>query len=209
MSEAEEVRGIFNGLDAAIHLAANPSPQAPWESILTNNIIATYNVYDEAHREGVTKIVFASTNHVQHGYTMAESTTTEDLSYIQRNGPIKASDPPAPDSLYGVSKLFGEDLGRYYSRLLGIQFVALRIGWVAPEVIPKKMLEGQKSVIGYIRVMFISRRDLIEAFDKALQVQTDCPVIYAVSDNKTRVFDLSETRGKLGVNPRDNSENFF
>jgi NAD+ dependent glucose-6-phosphate dehydrogenase len=209
LSRAEDVAGIFNGLDAIIHLAANPSPQAPWENVLSNNIMATYNVYEEAHRAGVSKIVFASTNHVQHGYTMAESPSTEDLSYVKSKGLIKASDPPAPDSLYGVSKLFGEDLGRYYARLFGIQFVALRIGWAVPDVIPKNVIEGEKSLRDHFLVMFVSRRDLVEAFDRALQVNTDCLVAYAVGDNRTCVFDLTDTRESLGFNPRDNSEDFF
>ena len=71
--DEEQVEGIFDGLDAVIHLAANGSPRAPWESILTNNIIATRNVYEEARRAGVSKIVFASTNHVTGLYENAES----------------------------------------------------------------------------------------------------------------------------------------
>jgi len=209
LSHEEQVKGIFDGLDAVIHLAASPSPQAPWESILTKNIIATYNVYEEAHRAGVSKIVFASTNHVQHAYIMAETAGTEDLSYVERNGLIKLSDPPAPDSLYGVSKLFGEDLGRYYARFFGIQFVALRIGWAAPEITPTRVIGSDKSRKDHLRVMFLSRRDLVEAFDRALQVDTDYLVAYAVSDNKLCVFDLTETREKLGFNPQDNSETYF
>ena len=41
---------------------------------------------------------------------MGDSPVTDDLSGIEKNGPIKASDPPSPDSCYGVSKAFGEDL---------------------------------------------------------------------------------------------------
>lgn len=209
LSDKEQVKGIFDGLDAIIHLAADPSTRATWEGVLNKNIIATYNVYEEARCAGVSKIVFASTNHVQHAYIMGETAGTEDLSYVERNGLIKLSDPPAPDSLYGVSKLFGEDLGRYYARFFGIQFVSLRIGWAAPEVAPARVIGSDKSHKDHFRVMFLSRRDLVDAFDRALQVETDFLVAYAVSDNKPCVFDLTETREKLGFNPRDNSETYF
>lgn len=209
LSRAEEVRGIFEGLDAVIHLAANASPQAPWESVLANNITATYNVYEEAHRAGVGKVVFASTNHTQHGYTMVGNTMTDDLSYVEKNGPIRIADPPAPDSLYGVSKLFGEDLGRYYSRLFGMRFVALRIGWFAPENVPADMKKLEKPLRDHFLVMYLSKRDLVEAFDRALQAEADCLVAYAVSDNTTRVFDLTETKSSLGFLPQDDSRLFI
>ncbi|MBA7706135.1 Uronate dehydrogenase [subsurface metagenome] len=209
LSDEKQVKDIFDGLDAIIHLAADPSTRATWEEVLNKNIIATYNVYEEARRAGISKIVFASTNHVQHGYTMAETPSTEDLSYVEQNGLIKLSDPPAPDSLYGVSKLFGEDLGRYYARLFGIRFVSLRIGSAAPEVVLPWLTKGDKSRRDHLRVMFLSRRDLVDVFDRALQVETDFLVAYAVSDNKPCVFDLTETREKLSYNPRDNSANYF
>ncbi|MEC8261084.1 MAG: NAD-dependent epimerase/dehydratase family protein, partial [SAR324 cluster bacterium] len=44
LSKSAEVIGKFSGLDALIHLAADPSPNAPWESVQPNNIEATYNV---------------------------------------------------------------------------------------------------------------------------------------------------------------------
>ena len=42
---------------------------------------------------------------------------------------MKLTDVAIPDSLYGVSKLFAEDLGKLFSLQTGIEFVALRIGW--------------------------------------------------------------------------------
>lgn len=207
LSKAEEVKGIFEGLDAVIHLAANGSIRAPWESALTTNIVATYNVLEEARRAGVIKFVFASTNHVQNGYVMGETPATSYTSYVKSKGLIKLTDPPAPDSLYGVSKLFGEDLGRYYARFFGIQFVALRIGGVAHKKAPP--IRRGKADEAHGRAMFLSERDCVELVIRALEVDTEYLVAYGISNNKERIFDLTETRRKLGFHPKDKSEDFF
>ena len=34
-----------DGIDTVIHLAANPSPFADWDSVLNLNIVGTYNVF--------------------------------------------------------------------------------------------------------------------------------------------------------------------
>jgi NAD+ dependent glucose-6-phosphate dehydrogenase len=99
LSKEEEVKGIFEGLDAVIHLAANASPLAPWESILQDNIVATYNVLEEVRRAGVKRVIFASTNHVQDAFAMTrEIPFTSDPPFTKSGRLIKPSDPPAPDS---------------------------------------------------------------------------------------------------------------
>jgi nucleoside-diphosphate-sugar epimerase len=204
LSDEKQVTGIFQGLDAVIHLAAASSSLSDWESVLQQNIITTYNVFEEGRRAGVSKIVFASTNHTQHAYTMLTNTLNEDLSYVKNHGLVKLSDPPAPDSLYGVSKLFGEDLGRYYSRFFGIKVVSLRIGWADTQKMRDWIINAEEPVKNHVRVMFLSTSDLIDVMDKSLQIDTDYLLAYAVSDNKPAVFDLTETRNKLGFNPKDN-----
>lgn len=205
-SKAGEVKGAFQELDAVIHLAADPLTEATWESILTNNIIGTYNVFEEARQAGVSKIIFASTNHTQHDY-VGKTPLTLDRFYVKTMGYVRLNDPPAPDSFYGISKLFGENLGWHYSRKFGIQFIALRIGSTFPKDDPSIWKGTDRE--DHVRAMFLSKRDCVEAFTRALEVNTDYLVAYAISNNDRRVFDLTETRERLGFNPKDNAETYF
>jgi nucleoside-diphosphate-sugar epimerase len=95
LSRAVEVRGLFDGLDAVIHLAADPSPAASWESVRENNIEATFQVFEECRRAGVERLVFASTNHTQHGNTMRTTPETLDPS---RGVTMATTDLPNLDS---------------------------------------------------------------------------------------------------------------
>ena len=71
ISKIEQLENSFDKIpkmDIIIHLAADPRPNAPWESILNKNIIGTKNVYEIAHKYGVNKVIFASSNHVTGAY---------------------------------------------------------------------------------------------------------------------------------------------
>jgi len=207
LSSEDEVRGIFEGLDAVIHLAADPSTRAPWKNVLQHNIVATYNVLEEARRAGVRRIIFASTNHVQNGFAMEDNPISLDPAFLERGKLVKLSDPPAPDSYYGVSKLFGEDLGRYYVRLHGMEFVSVRIGWAAPEVMPDRDMD--ETTERHMRALFFSQRDCVNLFKRTLEVEADFLVVYGVSNNRNPIFDLTETKKKLGYEPLDSEEEYF
>ena len=189
-----EVRGIFDGLDVVVHLAGNPSPDAPRQKTFPQNFLAPRLVFEEARRAGVKKIVYASSNFYH------EIAISEVLQGTLRQK-ITLSMPPSPMCLYGESKVFGESLGRHLS-YMGTQFVALRIGWTIPQDNPKAY-GGD-----YMRAVFCSKRDLVQAFSRAIEVDTDFLAAFAVSDNGRPVFDLTETKEKLGFRPQDNAENY-
>ena len=204
LSNNNEIKGKFEGLDALIHLAADPRPEASWQSVKKNNIEATFNVYNEVKNAGVKKIIFASTNHTQHGDTLLTTPETLDL---KKNKILSLENNTNPDSLYAVSKLFGEDLGKYFSEQHKIKFIGLRIGWIVKGDDPTIMC-GTPSE-DYLRSMYLSHRDCIQVFERALESSRNYLIAYAISNNSRKVFDLKETSRTLNFYPEDDSENYF
>ncbi len=194
-ADKEALNGTFDGLDAVIHLAGNPRPDAPRQSTYRNNFEATSYVFEEARKAGVKKIVYASSNF----YHEAEIGRILDGSSDRL---ITLDMPPSPICLYGESKVFGESLGRHLS-YFGMKFAALRIGWTVPQDNP--------AIYGgnYMRAVFCSKRDLVQAFDKALEVNASFLAAFVTSANSRNVFDLAETSKILGYVPQDNAENYF
>ena len=169
-----------------------------------NNIEATFNVYNEVKNAGVKKIIFASTNHTQHGDTLLTTPETLDL---KKNKILSLENNTNPDSLYAVSKLFGEDLGKYFSEQHKIKFIGLRIGWIVKGDDPTIMC-GTPSE-DYLRSMYLSHRDCIQVFERALESSRNYLIAYAISNNSRKVFDLKETSRTLNFYPEDDSENYF
>ena len=101
---------VFEGADAVVHLAATAAVDSPWEAVLEANVIGAYNVYEAAHRAGVERVVFASSNHAVGMYQW------DDAGFTDPSDPqiVPTSAPVRPDSMYGASKVWGEAVGRYY-----------------------------------------------------------------------------------------------
>src|SRR5919201_1640270 len=118
VSDLESVRRAIAGCDACVHLAGQPV-EAPFEHILNVNIRGTWAVFEAARREGCLRIVFASSNHATGFHKVGD-----------RIGP---ESPLRPDTYYGVSKAFGEALGRMYHDKFGIPVACLRIGSALPK----------------------------------------------------------------------------
>jgi uronate dehydrogenase len=113
LTDFAATRRAVDGADAVVHLAAI-TREDRFERLLEANVAVTYNVFEASRQAGVRRIVFASTNHVTGFYA-----TTE---YV---GP---DDPVRPDSIYGVTKVFGEALARLYVDKWGLEVVCVRIG---------------------------------------------------------------------------------
>jgi NAD+ dependent glucose-6-phosphate dehydrogenase len=185
LAKYDEVARAMEGVDAVVHLAADAGHPGTWESVRERNIDGTYNVFESARQAGVKKVVFASTNHVMGMYDR------------DRQWPIYASQPARPDSLYGVSKAFGEILARHYYDQHGLSIICLRIGWA---------IERPRDEIGLY--MWLSHRDCAQLISRAIESPLGYGVFYAISANSRRHWDITETMEKLGYRPQDDAETF-
>ncbi len=205
ISDTSGLAGIIAGAYAVVHLAANASVMASWEEVLESNIRGTQNVFETAALAGVKKIIFASSNHVTGLYEQEEpyrkiiagdyqGLNPQDIPMIDRTFPIK------PDSYYGVSKAFGEALGRYYAERYGLQVICLRIGTVNRQNHP---LDVRQCATLFLHA------DLVKMVDRCLRnEELKFEIFYGVSNNTWRFWDISNIQRELNWEPEENAENF-
>ncbi|MER7048667.1 NAD-dependent epimerase/dehydratase family protein [Streptomyces jumonjinensis] len=191
LADTGALREAVRGVDAIIHLAGI-SLEAPFAKILRSNIEGTYNLYEAAREEGVRRIVFASSNHAV-GFTPRPRGEPP-------FGPgelIPVDTPRRPDTYYGLSKCFGEDLAQLYWDQHGTETVSVRIGSCFMEPSTVRMLS-----------VWMSPGDGARLFHAALTAEdVGHTVVYGSSANTRLWWDLSSARA-LGYEPRDDSEQY-
>ena len=67
LSDFEAVRGAVEAMEVVVHLGADPEGDE-WGSVLQNNVIGTYNVFEAARQAGVKRVVAASSIMVSPGH---------------------------------------------------------------------------------------------------------------------------------------------
>jgi nucleoside-diphosphate-sugar epimerase len=178
----------MRGVDAVIHLAANPNVDQPWQDVYSSGISGTYNVFEAARQAGVKQIIYASSNHVS-GWREVEE---EPL--------IKPEQLIRPDSLYAVGKAFGEALGQFFVDRYNLSIVCLRIGWFKTD--PKLYTPNDRLLATYC-----SPRDLAQLVKRSLdRPDLGFQIFYAISGNTRRYWDISNAQILLGYEPQDNAE---
>ncbi|MFP4384082.1 MAG: NAD-dependent epimerase/dehydratase family protein [Spirochaetia bacterium] len=184
ITDLKRLKEAFTGCDAVVHLAADPSPRADWESVSHNNISGTYSVFVAAKSAGCRKVVFASSIHAVSGYP--------------REHQVHPDEPVNPGDLYGVSKCFGEAMARFMATQHDLPSIAVRIGGFKAR---EKARETEN--IQTLRA-FVSRRDL----DQLLKLCVDdrhlqFAILHGLSDNVFNRMDTTSARELLGYHPED------
>ena len=120
-----------------------------------------------------------------------------------------------PDSLYGVSKVYGEALGRYYLENFGVRSYNLRIGTVRGDDDPRdpSVPEGSfwleltpEQKYDRMRATWLSQRDCAELIGACLDAKhVPWAVVYGISNNPRQFWDLSHAKELLGWEPKDSA----
>jgi nucleoside-diphosphate-sugar epimerase len=113
------VDGRYDGLDAVVHLAAIPGPgMAPNATIVANNVVSTYNVFEAARRAGIKNVVWAS----------SETLLGLPFDIPPPSLPIDEDIPVRPQTAYSLGKALDEEMARHFCRwdpelkMIGLRF---------------------------------------------------------------------------------------
>eukprot|EP01103_Thecamoeba_quadrilineata_P015768 TRINITY_DN5079_c4_g2_i2.p1 TRINITY_DN5079_c4_g2~~TRINITY_DN5079_c4_g2_i2.p1 ORF type:complete len:297 (-),score=46.04 TRINITY_DN5079_c4_g2_i2:524-1414(-) len=188
LGDLPKLQEISRDIDTVLHLAGDPNSSATWESLLPNNMVGTYNMFTAAKFSGCKKIVYASSIRAVSGY----STDFQ----------VKTHEVVNPGDLYGVTKCFGEALGRYMAEKEGVPVIAIRIGAHGP--IEKVHDDDGLQVID----SFVSQRDLNQLMELCIDDQRlQFAIFNGVSNNCFKKLDISDARELLGYQPLDDATN--
>ena len=177
------------GVDAVIHLgiaiSGRGTPRTKYnQMIMETNIQGTYNVFEAARIHKVPKVVFASTNHV--------------TGFYEQEGTLTGADVMVrPDSMYGVSKAYGEALARHYHDAFGMSCYCLRIANFPNTDEVNREYEAGKN-------RWLSSKDCSELVHCCLEApHPQFGIFYAVSQGADLKWDLSNAKQLVGWEPQD------
>ena len=182
LRDRDSVVAAMEDVDAVVHFGALATEDS-FKAIMETNIRGTFNVYEAARLAGATRVIFASSNHV--------------IGFHRRETNIDNTAMHRPDSYYGLSKAFGEDLGRLYADKYGLNTLCIRIGSCELRPADARHLST-----------WISHRDLVQLVCVGLEAENlHFAVVYGISGNDRAWWD-NTTAYEMGYAPLDNAETF-
>lgn len=182
LADPSPVLAMTRDVDAVVHVAGK-GMEAPFDDILRGHMLGLYNTFEGARRNGVRRVIWASSIHA--------------VGYYPFSQVLDSRTPPRPDTNYGVAKAYGEGLAQYYWDKYGVEAISMRICSCFPEPTDRRMLST-----------WLSYADLKRLVAAALTcTRPDHSIIYGVSANTTAPYD-NRHAAHIGFRPEDNAEAF-
>ena len=173
---------MTKGVHAIVHFGAIPIEDTQ-PNILQNNIIGTYNLFEAARINKVKRIIFASSNHA--------------IGFHRRTTKLNQFSNQRPDSHYGLSKAFGEELSRFYADKFNIKSMCIRIGSCL------RVPEDRRHISTWI-----SYRDLTQLVNIGIKNKViHHEIVYGASQNKKTWWNNLRAH-QLGYRPVDSADKF-
>ena len=181
LADYAAIASVLEGAEMVVHFGAI-GDEAPFNDILNSNIVGAYNIWEAAYQHGLRRVVYASSIHA--------------VGMHKRQDFIGVDAPHRPDTYYGLSKCFAEDLGSMYWDKRGLESVCLRILSCAK-------VTGTRAL-----GTWLSYDDLIQLVERSIDTPTTgFSVVYGVSNNDRAPVDNSKA-SFLGYKPKDNAEQY-
>lgn len=184
VADAGFMERALAGAQAVIHLGGIHR-EKPWEQILSTNVTGTYVTLEAARRNGIKKVLLASSTHAVGFRAVSEAAQDKVL-------------PPRPDTLYGFSKVAMEALGSLYADKYGMKIVCARIG-----------TGGDRPTNARSMSTWLSPGDAFRLVEATLS-ERGLPgnhIVWAVSNNTRGWASLAAGR-QIGFDPQDDAEDF-
>ncbi len=182
LSDRAAALAAVDGCDAIVHFAGHPREQT-FEEIIAETLPAAYHVFEGARLNGCRRVVYASSIHAVGFYPVEE---VPDTRVMQR-----------PDTFYGLTKTFTENLASFYWDKFGLESVMLRICTCREEPVDRRMLWS-----------WLSPTDCVRLVTAALTApRVGFSVIYGTSDNAARAVSNAHA-GHIGFRPADSADGF-
>ena len=182
LGDAAGMLDLARDVDAVVHMGG-VSGENRFADLHHANILGMYHLFEGCRKNGIARVVWASSNHA--------------IGFYPRTRTIDATVPQRPDTAYGLTKAFGEDLAQYYRDKYGIEAVSLRIGSCFPKPVDRRML-----------ATWLSYPDLVHLVERSLVAPVvGHTVVFGVSANQESFWD-NRAASALGFRPGDNAEDY-
>ncbi|MVO98781.1 NAD-dependent epimerase/dehydratase family protein [Paenibacillus lutrae] len=196
--EADEKKGIVpldindpvrleeltKGVHTLLHIAWAEDDEDFLGKVLPVNVAGAYHVYEAARKNGVKRVIFASSNHATGYYKVGED--------------VEVTDPYRPDSFYGLSKCYIELLGRLYADKHNISSINMRIGNFPGDDRPHSERSAH---------IWISSRDMVQLAVRCIEADSSIKFLclYGTSNNSGNYYDIGYLKQMIGYEPQDDA----
>jgi nucleoside-diphosphate-sugar epimerase len=205
IADSDAIAPAFEGQETVVHLSAVVSGDAAWADVLQSNVIGTYNVFEAARQADVRRVIFASSGTAVGGYARQfpyNALLEGRYDEVPQPWPMLTHESlPHPATLYGVSKVWGEQLARHFADTTAMSMICLRFGVVNQADRPTDIRHFP---------IWCSQRDAAQMVERCIQAPADLKydLFFVTSNNQWGYRDLSHAKAVVGYEPEDAAEHY-